>query len=46
MKTLVCLLLGAVVSAAAEDHAFFESRVRPILVEHCYDCHSGVNSKG
>jgi hypothetical protein len=46
MKTVVCLLLGAVVSAAAEDHAFFESRVRPILVEHCYDCHSGVNSKG
>ena len=46
MKTLICLLLSAVVSAAAEDHAFFESRVRPILVEHCYDCHSGVNSKG
>jgi hypothetical protein len=46
MKALVCLLLSAVVSAAAEDHAFFESRVRPILVEHCYDCHSGVNSKG
>ena len=46
MKALVWLLLGAVVSAAAEDHAFFESKVRPILVEHCYDCHSGVNSKG
>ncbi|MDH4477862.1 MAG: PSD1 and planctomycete cytochrome C domain-containing protein [Verrucomicrobiaceae bacterium] len=46
MKTLICLLLSAVVSAAAEDHAFFESKVRPILVEHCYDCHSGVNSKG
>lgn len=46
MKTLVCLLIGAVVSATAEDHAFFESKVRPILVEHCYDCHSGVNSKG
>lgn len=46
MKTFICLLFGAVVSAAAEDHAFFESRVRPILVEHCYDCHSGVNSKG
>ncbi len=46
MKTLICLLLSAVVSAAAEDHAFFESKVRPILVEHCYGCHSGVNSKG
>ena len=30
----------------AEDHAFFESKVRPVLVGHCYECHSGVNSKG
>ena len=30
----------------AEDHAFFESKVRPVLVERCYECHSGVNSKG
>ena len=20
--------------------AFFESKVRPVLIEHCYDCHS------
>ena len=28
--------------ADAEDStAFFESRIRPVLVEHCYKCHSG-----
>lgn len=31
------------VSVAAE---FFESRVRPVLVEHCYECHSGGESSG
>jgi hypothetical protein len=25
---------------AAEDLEFFEKRVRPVLVEHCYECHS------
>ncbi|MBC8351179.1 MAG: DUF1553 domain-containing protein [Planctomycetes bacterium] len=28
----------------AEKLAFFETRIRPILVEHCYECHS-VGSK-
>ncbi|MFN7843987.1 MAG: DUF1553 domain-containing protein [Pirellula sp.] len=34
--------------AQADDAAkleFFESRIRPVLVEHCYECHSG-ESKG
>src|SRR3954471_6626297 len=26
--------------AATEGDAFFESKVRPILVERCYECHS------
>ncbi len=31
----------------AEDLAFFENRVRPILAEHCLDCHSaGTKTKG
>ena len=25
---------------AAEDEAFFESKIRPVLVEKCYSCHS------
>ena len=28
-------------SVADEATAFFESRIRPVLVEHCYKCHSG-----
>lgn len=27
-------------SVRAENHAFFENKVRPILVKHCYECHS------
>ena len=26
---------------AAADLQFFEAEVRPILVQHCYECHSG-----
>ncbi|MDB5336526.1 MAG: Planctomycete cytochrome, partial [Planctomycetaceae bacterium] len=25
---------------ANDDEAFFESKIRPVLVEHCYECHS------
>ncbi len=28
-------------SETDEATAFFESRIRPVLVEHCYKCHSG-----
>lgn len=34
-------------SYATEDIAFFEREIRPILVEHCYECHSaGEEIKG
>ena len=34
-------------SAAEPDGvAFFESRVRPVLVMHCYECHSAEKTKG
>ena len=25
------------------DREFFESRIRPVLAEHCYECHNSVN---
>jgi hypothetical protein len=28
------------VELSAADERFFESKVRPLLVEHCYECHS------
>ncbi|MEO1529312.1 MAG: PSD1 and planctomycete cytochrome C domain-containing protein [Planctomycetota bacterium] len=45
-KVLLCLALIVVASASVfgsepEKLQFFENQIRPILVEHCYDCHSG-----
>ena len=44
--TLAALLLGAGPAAAAEfapeDLEFFEQRIRPVLVEHCYTCHNST----
>jgi uncharacterized membrane protein len=34
---------NGVAQAVADEAAkleFFESRIRPVLVEHCYECHS------
>ena len=46
-RILLCLpltiFLLAVVAGAAEPPdsvEFFEKRIRPVLVEHCYECHS------
>ena len=43
----VLLLAGRGVVAAppGEQAEFFEKRVRPLLVEHCYECHSGATSE-
>jgi len=38
-----CALAGTGLSAAEPDSkklAFFESKVRPLLIENCYECHS------
>lgn len=40
---LSLFLLGS--AAAAEDTAFFESKIRPVLVKHCYECHSAESGK-
>jgi len=42
----VLLLLATVTTVSADDNAFFESKVRPLLVEHCYECHSAEKTKG
>jgi hypothetical protein len=33
-------------SPDAEQIAFFESNVRPLLIEHCYECHGDKKQKG
>jgi hypothetical protein len=41
---LLCSLLVQPVDARAADNdkgtAFFEKKIRPLLVKHCYECHS------
>lgn len=37
------LLAGRVV--ADEPSEFFEKRIRPVLAEHCYECHSATSKK-
>lgn len=37
--------LGAANEPAAEDIEFFEKRVRPILVERCFECHASGSAK-
>ena len=42
MATLLCLQssAGAQNTADAKGAAFFESKIRPVLVKECYQCHS------
>jgi hypothetical protein len=39
---------AASISAATPEEgvAFFEKRIRPLLAEHCYECHGGKKAKG
>ncbi|MCH2210501.1 MAG: DUF1549 domain-containing protein [Fuerstiella sp.] len=32
-------------AVTAEQFAFFETNIRPVLVEHCFDCHSGDDAE-
>ena len=45
---VVALSSAALVSAAefkSEHYEFFEKKIRPVLVEHCYKCHSASSEK-
>ncbi len=42
----VSILLAAVVRTAVGADAVFGQRVRPFLVRHCLECHSGEKPKG
>jgi len=44
MKTLHLIAL-VVSGTAGADVAFFEQKIRPVLVEHCYECHSAEAKK-
>lgn len=36
---------GFAESPTADQIAFFENKIRPVLVEHCYECHSATSKK-
>jgi hypothetical protein len=42
---LFLLFAAALFSTRAADTAFFESKIRPALVEYCYKCHSAQSEK-
>src|SRR5262245_28416247 len=37
---------GGVRGAVSSDTAFFEAKIRPLLVKHCLDCHGAKKHKG
>lgn len=39
---LLASLPAAVRGQPSDDAAFFETRIRPVLVRHCYECHSSA----
>ena len=47
-RSISCFLVLCPVfllAAGSEDVAFFESKIRPLLAEHCYECHSARAKK-
>ena len=40
LRILALVILPSSVAAADEGTDFFETKIRPVLVEHCYSCHS------
>jgi hypothetical protein len=46
-----CILLAVSCTVAGEEaitseqYEFFESKIRPVLAEHCYSCHNSVDKK-
>ena len=45
MKPLALFFLISSSALAADGIAFFEQKVRPVLVQHCYSCHSAEAKK-
>jgi cytochrome c553 len=45
MKWPFLFLLTSALASAAEDMAFFEAKIRPVLVGHCHSCHSAEAEK-
>jgi hypothetical protein len=40
-----CVSSASAVEPTAKQLAFFETKIRPVLVKHCYQCHSAQSEK-
>lgn len=40
--TMISMMALVILGRAADDFRYFEQEVRPLLVEHCYACHSSA----
>ena len=51
LLTIVCVSVNSLVNAqelTTDELLFFEAKIRPVLVKHCYECHSSealINDK-
>src|SRR5438046_2793641 len=45
IRTLALAALFFLTSAQGADADFFEKKIRPVLVENCYECHSASSKK-
>jgi len=51
IPSVICTAALCVAATAAEqkptteDTAFFENKIRPVLVQHCYECHSADSTE-
>ncbi|MBT6449323.1 MAG: hypothetical protein HOK62_01195, partial [Verrucomicrobiales bacterium] len=45
LLAIVAVLPLAAAEFSALDLEFFEKKIRPVLVEHCYKCHSAKSKK-
>src|SRR5687768_10894492 len=44
-RLLTLVLVPALAGPAAGDGKFFETRIRPLLAEHCFECHGPEKQK-
>jgi hypothetical protein len=45
LRWIVLAISASSMRSPAADSAHFESKIRPVLVEHCYECHSIESGK-
>lgn len=45
MKSIIILFIVTAQAIASEQMDFFENKIRPVLAQNCYECHSAAGKK-